>query len=299
MNEIELPASEIPQTLADTPDRPPDIRIQASKGWQKIGFAELWAFRHLVFLFALRDVTVRYKQTILGGLWAVLQPAVQVIVFTLFFGKLMGLEDKLGTYNGKVVPYAVFVLSGQVLWNFFSAAANASSGSLLANAHILRKIYVPRLAVPLASTGTSIVDTLISLVLLAVVMLWYGQSFSWLLLLTPLLLVGALLAALSIGIMLSALIVSYRDFRFVVPFMLQIWFFVTPVIYPKNILPPQYEYLMYFNPMAGVIEFFRAMVLGGPLNFQGLFTSMGTAVILLIAGLFYFARVERRFADIA
>lgn len=296
---MQAQAIEIPQTDAAPPDRPPDIRIKPSKGWQKIGFRELWEFRHLVMLFALRDVTVRYKQTILGGLWAILQPAVQVLVFTLFFGKLMGLEDKLGTYNGKEVPYAVFVLSGQVLWNFFNSAASASSNSLLANAHILRKIYVPRLAVPLASTGTSIVDTLISLVLLAVVMIFYGQSFSWMLIFTPLMLVCALLAALSIGITLSALIVSYRDFRFVVPFMLQIWFFVTPVIYPKNILPEKYEFLMYFNPMAGVIEFFRAIVLGGPLNFEGLLTSTGTALVLLIAGLFYFARVERRFADIA
>lgn len=296
---MQAQVTEIPSDQAPTPDRLPDIQIRARKGWQKIGLAELWAFRHLVFLFGLRDVTVRYKQTVLGGLWAILQPAVQVLVFTLFFGKLMGLEDKLGTYNGKEVPYAVFVLSGQVIWNFFNSATSASSGSLLANAHILRKIYVPRLAMPLSSMGASIVDTLISLVLLVVVMLWYGQTFHWQLIFTPVMLLCALLAALSVGVTLSALIVTYRDFRFVVPFMLQIWFFVTPVIYPKNILPEKYEYLLYFNPMSGPIEFFRAIVLGGPVNVMGLFTSVGTALVLLIAGLYYFARVERRFADIA
>lgn len=280
-------------------DRPPDIRIRPTKGWQKIGFGELWRFRHLLWLFALRDVTVRYKQTFLGGAWALLQPLVQVIVFTFFFGKLMGLEEKVGAYNGKEVPYALFVLTGQVLWNYFSSCVNASSNSLLANANILRKIYIPRLTMPISSTGASTADMLVATGMLALMMLYYGYAPGWTVLLAPLLMVATLLAALSVGIMLSALIVTYRDFRFVVPFMVQIWFFITPVIYPPNLLPEKYAYLLYFNPMTGVIETFRATVLHGPINWVGLGISMGTTLVTLVAGLFYFARVERRFADIA
>src|SRR5690606_14365388 len=198
-------------------------------------------FRHLLWLFALRDVTVRYKQTTLGFSWAILQPAAQVIIFTLFFGKLMGLEDRVGDYNGKAVPYAVFVMTGQLLWNLFNAIAGASANSMLANAHILRKIYIPKLIVPLATSGAPTADCLISMGLLAGVMIYYGQAFSWMLLLTPLMLLATILAAQSFGVLLSAIIVTYRDFRFVVPFTLQTWFFLTPVIYPVNILPEGFE----------------------------------------------------------
>ena len=290
---------EAPSAAGPSVEREPDIRIRPSRGWQRIGFGELWRFRHLLWLFALRDVTVRYKQTVLGGLWAILQPLVQVVVFTFFFGKLMGLEDRLGTYNGKEVAYPVFVLSGQVLWNYFNASVNGSSGSLLANANILRKIYVPRLVIPISTTGAPTVDMLIASGMLLLVMFYYSVVPGVMILLAPLLMVAAWLAALSVGVMLSALIVTYRDFRFVTPFMLQIWFFITPVIYPPNLLPERYEMLLYINPMTGVIETFRALILNGPINWLGLAISMATALIVLTGGLFYFARVERRFADIA
>lgn len=289
-------------TQRATPDRPADIHIRPATGWQPVDLGELWRFRHLVWLFSLRDVTVRYKQTMLGGAWALIQPLVQTVVFTLFFGKLMGLEDNIQEFGGQAWPYAVFVLSGQVMWNFFNSAASASANSLLANGNILRKIYVPRMTMPIASTGAPVADTLIAVVLLLGMMAWYcfsrGLVFSWTALLLPLTLVMTLLTALSVGVMMSALIVTYRDVRFVLPFVLQIWFFVTPVIYPPSIIPEKYQALLYLNPMSGIIDFNRAILLGGELNILGLGISLAMTSVLLVMGTFYFARVEKRFADI-
>jgi len=283
---------------ASTPDTPPDIRIRPRSGWQPVDWAELWRFRHLIWLFGLRDVTVRYKQTLLGGLWAIIQPLTQTLVFTLFFGKLMGMEDRVGQYNGQDVPYPVFVLCGQIFWNFFNSAATASSNSMMLNANILRKIYIPRLSIPMASTGAPVVDTLISIVLLLGVMVYFGQAFTLMALLLPVVLLLTWFVSISLGILMSALIVQYRDTRFVLPFVLQIWFFITPVIYPPSILPESYRSLMYLNPMAGLIDFSRAIMLNGPVNVTNLLISVAVTCIVFIFGVFYFARVERRFADI-
>jgi lipopolysaccharide transport system permease protein len=282
-----------------TSQRPPDVTILPRKGWQPVDLGELWRFRHLLWLFSLRDVTVRYKQTVLGGLWALIQPLLQVVVFTLFFGKLMGLEERLGEYEGRAVPYAVFVLTGQIVWGYFASLVNASANSMLGNANILRKIYLPRLIIPLSAGGAPTVDTLIGFGLLLIVMLYYAQPFTPLLILAPLALLMTMIVAQAVGIMLSALIVKYRDFRFVVPFMIQLWFYVTPVIYPKHIVPEKYQMLLYLNPMAGVVDVFRALVLGGTLNLNELMVSVGITVVMLVIAVFYFARTERRFADIS
>ena len=290
-----------PTTGSPASPRPPATPLTVLRprsGWQVVDLAELWRFRDLLWIFALRDIKIRYKQTMLGALWAVIQPVVQMVVFAVFFGKMLGVEDRIEQIEGRVVPYAVFALSGQVLWNFFNATVTTSANSLLANAEILRKIYVPRIILPFSSAGAPLVDGVIAFVVLLLLMLYYQQPLVLSILLAPVVALGAIIAALGVGILLAALSVSYRDFKYMVPFMVQIWFFVTPVIYPVAILPEDYAWVLYLNPMAGIIETHRAVVLGTTLNVDGLMLSFGVAVLLLVAGLFYFGRVERRFADV-
>ncbi len=297
MSSVSDPASTGPSPVP-APSTEPLAVLRPRSGWQLVDMAELWRFRDLLWIFALRDIKIRYKQTMLGALWAVIQPVAQMIVFTLFFGKMLGVEDRIEQIEGRVVPYAVFSLSGQVLWNFFNATVTTSANSLLANAEILRKIYVPRIILPFSSAGAPLVDGAVAFVVLLGLMLYYQQPMGWTILLAPVVALGAIVAALGVGILLAALSVSYRDFKYMVPFMVQTWFFLTPVIYPVDVLPEKYAWMLYLNPMAGIIETHRSVMLGTSLNVDGLLLSAGMAVSLLVVGLFYFGRVERRFADV-
>jgi lipopolysaccharide transport system permease protein len=279
--------------------RIPTTVVRARTGWQATDLRELWRFRDLLWFLALRDIQIRYKQTALGVLWAIIQPVASVVVFTIIFGRFLGVADKVPPVNGKDVPYPVFLFAGQLPWTLFSAALVASANSLLGNADILRKVYFPRLVMPLAAVGAPLLDYALSLVVFLGVMLWFNVALSWPLLLVPLLVACTLIAAFGVGILLAALNVSYRDFKYVVPFMIQLWFFATPVIYPVKILPEKWTWLLYLNPVVGPIEAFRAVVLGSELNFVGLATSTATGVLGLLIGALYFNRVERRFADIA
>jgi len=269
------------------------VVIRPPSRWTGIGAAELWRFRELLFFFAWRDLKVRYKQTFLGVTWAVLQPVMYMVVFTLFFGRIANLYSE-----GK--PYALLALSGAVIWLFFANAVALSAGSLVGNASLITKIYFPRLLAPLAPVIAGLVDLALSFAVLLAVMAAYGEYPApgriWVVI--PFL-VLAMVTAAGVGSWLAALNVKYRDVRYVVPFMLQLWLFASPVVYSSELLQGRLETLYYLNPMAGVVEGFRWATLGGiPPSYGSVGLSALAAGVMLILGVLYFRRTERTFADI-
>jgi len=265
--------------------------IEPVRGWRPLDLRELWAYRELLLVLTIRDIKLRYKQTMLGVAWAILQPFMTMVVFTVFFGHLANMPS-----DG--FPYPVFVYSALVPWTFFANAITSSSNSLVGSAHLVSKVYFPRLVIPLSAIGVGIVDFGIAASILLAMMLFYGVGWSLNLLIAPVLLLAIIFTALGVGTCLSALTVSYRDFRYVVSFMVQFWMFVTPVVYPASLVPTQWRWLLYLNPMSGLIEGFRAAFLGNAFDFFGLAVSAGVAIILFFIGVVYFERVEDRFADI-
>lgn len=254
---------------------------------------ELWDYRDLVLLLGLRDVQVRYKQTALGAAWAILQPLMTMVVLNLFFGRLLGLAQHV---HG--IPYPIFVIAGLLPWTLFSTAVTAASNSLVTHAGIIQKAYFPRLAVPIAAVGAPLVDCAVGLLVLAGMMAWFGVAVSWKLMLLPLLLASTLTAVLGIGILLASITVWYRDFRHVIGFMLQVGFFLTPVIYPVKIVREEFQALLSLNPIGGVIEAFRAVILDTPIPWMHWSISATTGCLALVVGLMHFVRMERRFADV-
>ena len=261
------------------------------RGWYGLNLRELWAYRELLVVLTMRDIKVRYKQTVLGAAWAILQPFMTMVVFTIFFGHLASMPS-----DG--YPYPVFVYAALLPWMFFANAITSSSNSLVGSAHLINKVYFPRLVIPLSAVGAGIVDFAVASVILLAMMLFYGVGWSLNLLVAPVLLLSVLFIALGAGTCLSALTVTYRDFRYVVPFMVQVWMFVTPVVYPASLVPTQWRWLIFLNPMSGLIEGFRAVFLGKAFDFFGLAISSVVAMSLFLVGVSYFERVERRFADI-
>jgi lipopolysaccharide transport system permease protein len=261
--------------------------------WAVVDWGELWRYRDLLKLLAWRDLQVRYRQTVLGVLWAVLQPVLTMVVLSAVFGQLVGLARTTGD-----VPYPVFLYAGLLPWMLLAALISAAGQSLVSQANLLGKVYFPRLLLPLAAGGAPLVDWALASVVLAALMAWYGVGLSWQLLLLPALLATLLAAGLGIGIGLSALTVRFRDFRYVVPFALQVWFFVTPVILPESALPARLAWLRYANPVAGTISGFRAAVLGRPIDYPAWGSSAVLSLAALALGLMYFQRTERQFADV-
>ena len=281
----------MPTAAADSPNAQITV-IRPRTGWIAVDWRELWEFRELLYFLVWRDVVVRYKQTVLGVAWAVLQPVFSMIVFTVIFGRLAKMPS-----DGQ--PYAIFVYAGLLPWTFFSNAVSGSSQSLVNQQALLTKIYLPRLFVPAGSIGSGLVDLAISFAVFACLMLFYGVAPGWGVLALPFLVFVTLIAALGIGLSLAAVTVTYRDFRYVIPFMIQAWLYVSPVIYPVSMVPPQWQWLLALNPMAGIIDAFRSSLLGTPWNFLTLAISSVMASLLLAYGLFYFRKMERRFADVA
>jgi lipopolysaccharide transport system permease protein len=265
--------------------------IEPRKGWRALELQELWAYRELLYVLTMRDIKVRYKQTVLGFSWAIIQPAMMMVVFSIFFGRLAKMPS-----DGH--PYPLFVYSGLLPWTFFQTAVGSASSSLLNSSHLVTKVYFPRLMIPLSAIGSGLADFLIATMVLFVLMAIYGGTFGLSLLLAPFLILGVVFIALGVGTFLAALTVSYRDFRYVVPFMLQFWMFATPVIYPASLVPEKWRMLLYLNPMAGMIEGFRAAFLGSTFNLGAVALSLTTAALIFAAGVAYFEKVERRFADI-
>jgi lipopolysaccharide transport system permease protein len=268
-----------------------DTVLKAKKGLIPIDFRELWKFRELAYILAWRDVKIRYKQTVLGAAWALFQPVISMIVFTVFFGNLV----KVPSDN---LPYPVFVFAGLLPWTFFANSLSAASNSLVGQAQLISKVYFPRLLIPFSTFGAFMVDFVISLVIMIAMMFYYGIYPGLSLLLFPLLLLTTMAAALGAGTLFSALCVSYRDVKYVVPFLIQLWMYATPVIYPTSIVPREWQWVLALNPMAGLVEGYRSAFLGKPFNWPNLSISLAVSLALLVAGLVYFNKVERKFADV-
>ena len=276
----------------ETPQGPRELVIRPRVGWIAIDWRELWEARELLYFLILRDVKVRYKQTVLGVAWAVLQPVFTMLVFTVIFGRFAKIPS-----DG--VPYSLFVFAGLLPWTFFSSNISQASVSLMNQQSLLTKIYLPRLFIPASALGSGLIDFLVSFVLFMGMMVWFGAKFGPGMLAVPVLVLLAGAASLGVGLTLAALIVTYRDFRYVVPFLVQLWLYVSPVIYPVSLVPVEWQPALALNPMAGIIDAFRSATLGLPWNIPALTISTVSAFVLLGYGLFYFRKTERNFADVA
>jgi homopolymeric O-antigen transport system permease protein len=265
--------------------------IEPQRGWRLLDLKELWAYRELLYVLTMRDIKVRYKQTVLGFAWAVIQPVMMMVVFSIFFGGFAKMPS-----DG--FPYPIFVYAALLPWTFFANAITNSANSLVGSANLVSKVYFPRLIIPLSSIGSGLVDFAIAAAVLLLLMVYYGVSWTLNLLMAPMLVAGAILTALGVGTCLAALNVAYRDFRYVVPFLVQFWMFATPVVYPASLVPAEWQWALYLNPMAGVIEGFRSAFLGRPFDVFELLVSLSVAAIVFAAGTLYFGKVERRFADV-
>lgn len=269
-----------------------ETRIKPIKGFIGIDLKELWQFRELFYFLAWRDIKVRYKQTAIGVAWAVLQPLLTMVIFSIIFGRLAGIS------SGKI-PYPIFVYSGLLFWNYFSNSLSMASISMIAEQNIIQKVYFPRIIIPIASTLVFLLDFLFSAVVFAGLMIYYRfpPNFLGVLLVIPSLIISFLNIA-GLGLIFSSINVKYRDVRYALPFFIQLLLFLTPVIYPPSILG-KHQWLLYLNPMSGVIETMRAALLGtGPVNWLIFGASSLMSVLIFIFGLFYFKRYEKFFADI-
>jgi len=267
--------------------------IRPSHGLSFPDFTELWEHRELIYFFAWRDIKVRYKQTVLGAAWAVIQPFFTMVVFTIFFGTLARIPSE-------GVPYPIFAYAALVPWSYFATSVTQASGSMVAHRGIITKVYFPRIVIPLASVLSGLLDFAIAFAVLIAMMLFYGILPNFATLLVPLLILFSTAAALGVGLWLSALNLVYRDVQYATPFLVQFWLFVTPVAYPSSLVPELWKPIYGINPMAGVVEGFRWAILGSGKGFAPMFmVSALITLLLLITGLFYFKRMERIFADVA
>ncbi len=279
------------QHEAGRPDVPV-VEIAPSRGWVSLKLNDLWEYRELLGFLTWRDISVRYKQTFLGVLWAVLQPMFTMLVFSLFFGRLAKMPS-----DG--IPYPLFALTGLVPWSFFANALTNSSNSLVMSSHLITKIYFPRLALPISSVLAGVVDFILAFGLLLLMMLYYGVAPTANVLWLPFLVLLAATTALGVGLWLSALNVEFRDVKHTIPFLSQIWLFATPIAYPSSLLSEPWRTVSGLNPMVGVVEGFRWALLGTETAPGAvLAASSVAAVLLLISGAYYFRRMEKTFADV-
>jgi len=274
------------------PDHPV-VTIEPSRLWVALNLRDLWNYRELLYFLTWRDVKVRYKQTALGVAWAIIQPLFTMLIFTLFFGKLAGIEAQTGG-----IPYPVFAYAGLLPWTFFSNALTSSGNSLVGSAQLITKVYFPRMIIPGAAVAAGLVDFAIAFVILVILMFYYGAVPAWTVVMLPVLVLLTVVLALGMGMWFSALNVKYRDVRFALPFLVQLWMFVSPVIYPSTFLPQKYRWLLMLNPLTGIIEGYRSALFGKPFNWTALGVSTLIAVFLLIYASYSFKRMEKTFADI-
>ena len=268
--------------------------IKAEAGWGKLNLAELIRYRELLFFLAWRDVKVRYKQTFLGATWAILQPFATMVVFSLFFGNLAGIPS-----DG--IPYPIFAYTALVPWTFFAGGLTNSANSLISNAELLKKVYFPRLVIPISGLLAGLVDFVLAFSILLLMMVGYGIAPTVNVIWLPLLLVLALVTSLSVGLWLSAMNVQFRDIKYIVPFLVQLWLFITPVAYPTTLIENEVLRLLYsLNPMVGVIEGFRWALLGvETAPDSSILIGSIVSISLLLSGMLYFNQMERSFADVA
>jgi lipopolysaccharide transport system permease protein len=287
-----IDAADVP-SLRGNMDLPaePLIKIRARRAFDLMNLREIWQHRELLYYLVWRDLKARYKQTLLGILWVILQPMMMTLVFTIFLGKLVRVQTG-------VTPYPLFLYAGLLPWIFFSNAVSSGSYSILASSQMITKVYLPRLIIPAAAVSVRLSDFLVASLVLIVLMLYYGVHLGWQILLLPLLMLELTLLALALSALLSALNVKYRDTGTALPVMLQVWMFASPIVYPRDLVPARWEWAYQINPLTGMIEGFRSAFLGLPINRQGLALSWLITIILLVFSMFVFRRLEDDFADI-
>ena len=270
----------------------PLIHIKPKKGWQLIDFKELREYRDLFYFLVVRDIKVKYKQTVLGGLWAIIQPFFSMVVFTLFFGKLAKMPS-----DG--IPYPIFNYTAMVAWTYFATSIAGSANSLVGEANLISKVYFPRLIIPLSPVLAGLLDFTIAFAVLIGMMIYFHISPTIMILLVPFLVILMMLTASGVGMFLAALNAKYRDIRYTITFLVQLWMFASPIVYPASMVPKKYQLVYALNPMVGVVEGFRSALLG-TVSFptQMVLVSTLVSVSLFIFGAFYFKQVERHFADI-
>ncbi len=278
-----------PHALPPLPGKPL-FSIKPSKPWVSLNLRDLWLYRDLLYFLIWRDVKVRYKQTVLGVAWAVMQPLFTMLVFSLIFGRLAGMKS-----DG--IPYPLFAYAGLLSWTFFANAVTNSGNSLVGSANLITKVYFPRLLIPAAAVIAGLVDFAIAFVLLGVLMLYYKVGLTWHILMLPVLLLLTTLLATGVGMWASAMNVKYRDIRYALPFLIQLWFFASPIIYPASIFQ-RWSWVLALNPMAGLIEGYRAALFGRPFDWVMLGLSAALTLALLTCAAFIFRRMEKSFADI-
>ena len=277
--------------MNEAPPAPPEFLIESEERGVRLNLGELWRFRELLYFLTLRDIKVRYKQTLLGVTWVLLQPLLTMMIFTLVFKRFVRLDTG-------AMPYPLFALSGLMLWLFFSNAVTNCAASLVLNSQLITKVYFPRMFVPAATVGTGLVDSVISLSLLIVVAIYYGTVWTFSALLLPVFILMMALFALGIGLIFASLTVKYRDLRHALPFLIQLWMFASPVVYPASLVPERWRWLLVINPIAAILEGFRAALAGQALDWQHI--SIASAIILfeLIVSLYIFRRAEDSFVDV-
>jgi lipopolysaccharide transport system permease protein len=270
------------------------MRIEKSGWFAPLELRELWRFRELLATLVWRDVKARYKQTLFGGvIWSLARPIGTMVIFSAVFGGIAGIKAPGGT------PYPLFVFAGLLPWNYFSTSLGATTGSVIGNANLVTKTYFPRVLLPLMATVTPFLDLLLALFVLAGMFAWYDQSVSWQLAFAPGFVALALLSAFGIGLWLSTLTVRYRDVPMVVPFVIQLWMYLTPVVYPVTLVPDSWRRLIALNPMTAVVEGFRWSLIGGaPPTTATILASVGVGLVMAVTGLFFFLARQRRFADV-
>lgn len=266
------------------------IKIKPSDSWSTFDFREIWHYRELFYLLVWRDLKVRYKQTLLGVLWAVLQPALTAFIFTIIFSRIARFETM-------DVPYWLFALSGFTFWSFANSSVNFASNSLVDHKELVTKIYFPRMIVPISAVGGYFIDLLLTLVILFGGMVFFGTELTWKILLLPLFLLFLVVITISVGLFLAALNVRFRDVKFIIPFVLQVWLFISPVFYPSGWIPEQWKYIFAINPMTGCLDGLRHILFGTQLNKFTLLISLSVTVVLFLISITIFRRMEDDFAD--
>lgn len=283
-----------PATAGNSGHRPPldaVVVIEARHGWRELGLAELWSNRELMYFFVWRDLKVRYRQTVFGALWAVMQPVLLMVVFTVSVGQLQGV-------GAAGIPYPLFAFAGLVPWTLFASSLAGASNSLVSSESIITKVYFPRLLLPFAAIGSFLIDFLIAMVVLVLLMLYFGVAVTISVLWIPVFTLLAIVTALGAGTWLAAVNVRYRDVKYVVPFLTQALMFLSPVIYASSLIPERWQWLYALNPMTGVLEGFRWALLGGPRPDQLIVVSATASVLIFVSALVYFRRTEQTFADV-
>jgi lipopolysaccharide transport system permease protein len=285
------------RSTAATPYQPasatkkPVIINESRDTLASLSFKEIWACRELLYFLTWRDIKVRYKQTAMGAAWAIIQPLFMMLIFAVFFGIFIGVPT-----DG--MPFMLFFYCGLMPWTFFAGAVSSGSGSLIGSSNLITKIYFPRVIIPAAAVGALLVDMLITLIILVGLGLYYGIHLTWNWAMLPVLILMTIVLAFEFGIWLSALMVKYRDIRHALPFVLQIWMFLTPIVYPLSVVPDKWRWVMYFNPLTGIVEGIRSVFTAQQFNWTGLAFTTVAMVVMLFCSLHTFRRIEKSFADL-